>query len=235
MVSVSQGTLGGDVVELERRTCDVYADDICGREAAYQVGDVAACETCAAEITEPEHPDDAENATKLRATDRLVTDGGQVEDGIDQLAPGTVLRRGETLFIVERGPTNAGDVVVGELGSRELKNSEMYDIGDDCPVPACDGNIVESEVHQARRQCSEGCLEWLPDWYVDGQDCPNCENGTVVEDSRREDRYSADCDNEEHQWSAFGTKKWREAWWPQAKEDALRSLSPAGDHSGGGE
>lgn len=75
-VGVSQRTLGGDTVELERRTCDVYADDICDREVAYQVGDVAACETCAAEITEPEHPDDAENARKLRGTDRIVTDGG---------------------------------------------------------------------------------------------------------------------------------------------------------------
>jgi len=70
-----QQTLTGERTELERKTCGVYADEACSRDAEYDFGDVIACTRCAKEITEPKHPDDAENAQQLRATEKIITEG----------------------------------------------------------------------------------------------------------------------------------------------------------------
>lgn len=71
----TQQTLGGGKVEQTRRTCGVYDDEVCGNPAVYDFGDVVACERCAREITEPEHPDDAEEARELLGREKLVTEG----------------------------------------------------------------------------------------------------------------------------------------------------------------
>lgn len=68
-------TLTGEQTELERKTCGVYPDEACSRDAEYDFGDVIACTRCAKEITEPKHPDDAENAQQLRTTEKIVTEG----------------------------------------------------------------------------------------------------------------------------------------------------------------
>lgn len=141
-----------------------------------------------------------------------------------QLSEGSVLRRGEELYIVERGPTNAGDVVVGELGDRRVKPKFMFDLGDDCPVPTCDGEVVESSVHEKRRQCSEGCLEWLIGRPVAGQECPSCSDGEVINNDAPGDRYSLVCTNDDCSWLRGGVQRWWEAWWPHAKERVLDTL-----------
>lgn len=145
----------------------------------------------------------------------------------EQLSAGSVLRQGETLYIVERGPTNAGDVVVGQLGDRKVKPEYMFDLGDDCPVPGCDGEVVESSVHEKRRQCSEGCLEWLIGRPVSGQDCPSCGEGEVVNKNAPGDKYTLVCSDDDCGWLRGGVQRWREAWWPNAKERVLEELRSA--------
>ena len=142
---------------------------------------------------------------------------------VDQLSAGSVLRRGDNLFIVEVSPDPSGDVVVGELGNRKVKAGRMFDLGDDCPLPTCDGEIVEGETAQ-RRHCSEGCLEWIRNCPADGDDCPShsCDDGEAIV-SIQNGKYERKCT--ECGTFGFGTVHWREAWWPGAKRETLDYLS----------
>lgn len=156
-----------------------------------------------------------------------------------QLDVGSVLRRGEALFIVERGPTEAGDVVIKELGNRRnIKPDRVPDFGDDCPNPVCEG-VVEDWGYLGKRFCSEGCLEWLTCFMDDGQDCDkhssrDCD-GTIVHEDAPTDKYQytcTDCDRR-----GTGVKRWREAWWPHAKKQTLeqmRSNNDGGDFHANG-
>ena len=167
--------------------------------------------------------------------------------GTDQLDVGSVLRRGGTLYVVERGPSNAGDIVVGELGDRRLKPEQVPDLGDDCPNPVCDG-VVENWDNLGKRNCSEGCLEWLTCFKDEGQDCDkyaghDCD-GTIVHEDAPSGHYRytcTDCDRR-----GGGVKRWREAWGYNARERTLekirsngegvrnsRSVDTATDQSGG--
>lgn len=151
--------------------------------------------------------------------------GEQSSSGVEQLEPGTVLRRGESLFIIERGPSNSGDVVVGELGDRRLKPEQVPEIGDDCPNPACDG-VVEDWGHLGKRFCSEGCMEWLTCFKDEGQDCdkyaPHDCDGTIVHEDCPSGHYRYSCTDCDRRGG--GSKRWREAWWPNAKEEALEDM-----------
>ncbi|WP_435145656.1 hypothetical protein [Halobaculum sp. P14] len=73
--SATQQTLAGRKIEQQRRTCDVYDDEVCGKPAAFDLGDVVACRRCAAEITEPEHPGESEKARELRGREKFLTEG----------------------------------------------------------------------------------------------------------------------------------------------------------------
>lgn len=144
--------------------------------------------------------------------------------GTNQLAVGNIFRRGDDLYIIERGPSPAGDVVVGEVGDREIKPEQMFDVGDDCPLPNCDGEVVEDENTSRKRYCSEGCLEWIRNVPADGDECPNysCDDGVAIVSIER-GRYNRKCTV--CSVHAGGFVRWREAWWPHAKEKALDHLS----------
>ena len=78
---VYQVTLLGEEIEAERVTCEVYPD-VCSKPAEFEVStleydgmgwddaEVAACESCALEFTEPEHPDEARKARRLGRIER---------------------------------------------------------------------------------------------------------------------------------------------------------------------
>jgi len=153
------------------------------------------------------------------------------DGGIEQLESGSILRRGEELFIVERGPTPAGDIVVQELGGRLIKEKRMFDIGNPCPIPTCDGEVVKSSLDDGRRRCSEGCLEWLPGRPMEDHDCPTCEKGKVVNHSDSDKRYTLRCTNDDCGWLRGGVQEWREAWWPNSKDEILTELDSRNAHS----
>ncbi len=146
----------------------------------------------------------------------------------DQLAVGNILRRGDNLYIIERGPSPAGDVVVGEVGDREIKPDQMFDVGDDCPLPICDGEVVEDKNTSRKRYCSEGCLEWIRNVPADGDECPDysCDDGVAIVSIER-GSYDRECT--ECTVRAFGSVRWREAWWPYAKQEVLDHLSSDSD------
>lgn len=139
-----------------------------------------------------------------------------------QLEPGSILRQGDTLYIVEKGPTPSGDVVVGVLGNRDIDAGGMFDLGDSCPLPTCDGEIVEGSTPR-HRNCSEGCLEWIRNYAAAGEECPShrCDGDvTVGRASRGQYRLGCtECDR-----MAAGSIRWREAWWPHAKRETLEHL-----------
>jgi hypothetical protein len=149
--------------------------------------------------------------------------------GSYQLEPGSILRQGDVLYIVERGPSPSGDVVVGTLGEREVRPKYMFELGDDCPIPTCNGTVVEGKTAQ-RRHCSEGCLEWLRNVVADGDECGeyHCDGEAII--SIRDGKYEKKCsDCSIHGW---GQVRWREAWWPNAKRetlDHLRSRAGSGE------
>lgn len=147
-----------------------------------------------------------------------------------QLDIGSVLRRNETLFIIERGPTRAGDIVVAELGDRDVKVGRMFDVGDPCPVPICDGEVVEGDSAR-RRRCSEGCLEWLRNYPAEGAGCTStrCEDGTVLVQDAPDGHYRYGCT--ECELFAGGVVRWRESWCPYTKDRVLDEL----DSRDGGE
>ncbi|WP_302083625.1 hypothetical protein [Salinibaculum rarum] len=141
-----------------------------------------------------------------------------------QLAVGNVLLHEDTLYIVESGPpVGGGDVTVGVLGEREVKAKHMFSVGDDCPLPQCDGEVVEGESAQYR-ECSEGCLVWQRNYAAEGDDCPSlhCDDGDVVVEKAYDGQYTTKCTECER--FAFGPIKWREAWQNPVKEEAIAAV-----------
>lgn len=114
-------------------------------------------------------------------------------------------------------------MVVGELGNREVKVERMFDLGDSCPLPTCDGEIVEGQSAR-NRHCSNGCLEWVRNVPADGDPCPqyDCEDGEAIIEIDRNGKYTKKCTG--CSVHGFGTTRWREAWWPQSKQEALDHL-----------
>lgn len=79
---VSQFTLEGDEMDVERRECEMYP--ICSKPAEFEVEtlvydgtaqvfeELGACQSCAREVTEPEEPEDSDKARELRRTEVLI-------------------------------------------------------------------------------------------------------------------------------------------------------------------
>jgi hypothetical protein len=136
---------------------------------------------------------------------------------------GTVLLVDEELKIVTE-INDDGVPIVQDLGDRRMSPDEVPEVGDDCPNPVCDG-IVEDWDRLGKRFCSEGCLEWLTCFKVDGQDCDkyavhDC-NGTIVHEDVQDVHYRYHCT--ECNRRGAGVKRWREAWWPNQEEGAVEA------------
>jgi len=143
----------------------------------------------------------------------------------DQLSPGSVLLSQGTLYIVESGPpAGGGDVTVGVLGQRDVKSKYMFSLGDDCPLPHCEGSIIEGETAQYR-ECSEGCLTWKRNYDAEGDECSSlhCDDGEVVVEKVRDGQYTTKCT--ECEQYAFGPIKWREAWRNPVKDRAKKAIA----------
>lgn len=140
---------------------------------------------------------------------------------IDQLNPGSVLVHNEQLFIVES--FDGDSVEVGNLGRREVHPQHMFSEGDNCPVPGCDGTV--ESVGPGERRCSSECLQWELNHRVDGEDCPSCDDGSVVGKRSKVGKYTIGCSDEECGRYAFGPEHWREYWWPSEKQEAIEYIT----------
>lgn len=140
----------------------------------------------------------------------------------DQLTPGSLLVHNNQLYIVEA--FDGSSVDVGLLGSREVEPKHMFDVGDRCPLPDCDGEV--DSVGPGERRCTNGCLSWEVNHCVDGEPCPSCEDGTVTEERSDPGRYTVKCTNKETCGRyAFGAESWYESWWPSEKYSAIAELT----------
>lgn len=140
---------------------------------------------------------------------------------VDQLSPGSLLAHNEQLYIVES--FDGETVSVGRLGGREVSPKHMFDVGSECPLPTCNGTI--EEVGPGERRCSNECLQWTLNHRVEGEPCPSCDDGTVIEPRSDPGKYTVKCTSEECGRYKFGSEYWRESWWPSEKYEAIDHLA----------
>lgn len=140
--------------------------------------------------------------------------GDTVDEETVELTVGSIIEHKDSETKYELLDDDDLGVIATEIGDRELTEKHVPEVGDECIVPDCNGEIKSVN---DRRMCSNGCLEWYRTTVTDGDDCDKygdrCDgalNVTVTNDGSVE----YECDTcSRNGWSANIT--WREAWLPQ--------------------
>ncbi len=132
---------------------------------------------------------------------------------------GNIIRNETTGDEYQLIETDTLGLISTEIGNRELSDSQVPEVGDDCIRPTCNGVLEDVN---GRRWCSEGCLEWFRTTPAQGDLCDKygdkCDGQLDVNISENE-TVEYECDTCVKKGFASGVR-WREARLPSHHQKA---------------